>query len=81
MRRRDDAGGRRLAATRFPSLGAGQGFLAAEDRWRNSFPAVGSRGATIADVIALPHLLRWTGRTGLAPVGWERAAALKPIRR
>ena len=56
-------------------------FLAAEDRWRNSFPAIGSRGANIADVIALPHLPRWTGPTGLAPVRRERAAALDAIRR
>ncbi len=56
-------------------------FLAAEDRWRTSFPAVGSRGANVADVIALPHLPRWTGMTGLAPARQERAAARDAIRR
>ncbi len=56
-------------------------FLAAEDRWRTSFPAAGSRGANIADVVALPHLPRWTGRTGLAPARQEGAAARDAIRR
>ncbi len=56
-------------------------FLAAEDRWRTSFPAVGSRGANVADVIALPHLPRWTGLSGLAPAAREAAAARDAIRR
>ncbi len=56
-------------------------FLAAEDRWRNSFPVAGSRGANIADVIALPHLPRWTGPSGLAPHRRERATALDAIGR
>ncbi len=56
-------------------------FLAAEDRWRSSFPVAGSRGANIADVIALPHLPRWTGPSGLAPTARETAAAQDAIRR
>ena len=56
-------------------------FLAAEDRWRTSFAAATSRTANLADTIALPHLPRWTGRSGLVPLRRQRLAALDAIRR
>ncbi len=56
-------------------------FLAAEDRWRTSFSAPGTLGADIAGTIGLPHLGRWTGRSGLVPVRRQIDTARAAIRR